>query len=207
MTSVSRHKISKPGKPVTGLDTWSRAEGCVLPLEQHGSGRSRLTTFPFHVFRVRRLRIASVSPGGKSFTDPVKMFPFAFPANKTSRIWHLIVPLAGIEDAKYYAFRMGGAFEPARGDRFDTEKVILDPYARGVFFPPGFSRQAACAPGSNDGKAPLEILPDRTSGLVSGGHTHAPRHTHDLVIYELHVRNSTNHPTSNVDAHTRGTYA
>ena len=44
---------------------------------------------------------------------------------------------------------------------YDPEKVLLDPYAKEVFFPPEFDREAARRPGSNLGRAPLGVLPRR----------------------------------------------
>ena len=56
--------------------------------------------------------------------------------------------------------------------------------------------------------APLGILP--LNGASSGRNGAVERpvpHTHDLIIYELHVRNFTNDPSSGLDSATRGTYA
>ena len=52
---------------------------------------------------------------------------------------------------------------PGRGSwhAYDPQKVLLDPYAKEVFFPPGFDRQAAQRPGPNLGRAPLGVLPRR----------------------------------------------
>ena len=37
---------------------------------------------------------------------------------------------------------------------YDPEKLLVDPYARDVFFPPSFDREAARRPGSNAGSSP-----------------------------------------------------
>ncbi|MGO9062112.1 MAG: glycogen debranching protein [Candidatus Binataceae bacterium] len=205
MTTVSRRKTSQQAKPVIGLDACSLAEGSVLPFGATWIESAK--AYNFSIYSEFATSVSLLLYGEDNFTEPLKVYPFAFPANKTSRIWHIMVPFTEIDGAKYYAFKIDGALEPARGARFDRDKVILDPYARGVFFPPAFSREAACAPGPNDGKAPLGILPARTSRPVASKQPVVPRHTHDLIIYELHVRNFTNHPSSRLDASTRGTYA
>src|SRR5262249_3643139 len=90
---------------------------------------------------------------------------------------------------------------------YDPEKVLLDPSAREVYFPPKFDRAAAAKPGSNLGRAPLGVLPRRqsTSALDQDRHT---RHEPDsAVIYEMHVRGFTHSPSSGVSAARRGTYA
>jgi isoamylase len=49
-------------------------------------------------------------------------------------------------DARYYAYLVSG--QTSAGLRgFDHEKILLDPYAKGVFFPPGFDRRLAIEPG------------------------------------------------------------
>jgi isoamylase len=127
--------------------------------------------------------------------------------NKSGRVWHCRLPADEVAGATYYAFRVSG---PASGDcvewqAFDSEKILLDPYARAVFFPAAFDRQAATDAGDNSGKAPLGILGRGTErdALTSDG----PRHEWDAIVYELHVRNFTCSPTSGLDAATRGTFA
>ena len=64
------------------------------------------------------------------------------------------------------------------GSRFDPDKVLLDPYARAVFFPPGFDREAAKWPGSNAGQAPLGVLgPAGAAPVDWGGAGRATRRT------------------------------
>lgn len=82
-----------------------------------------------------------------------------YPANKTGRIWHCRVPASAAAEARFYAYTIEGPFEPAVGHRFDPKKVLLDPYAKAVFFPKDFSRHAAVQSGSNGGHAPLGVLP------------------------------------------------
>ncbi len=126
--------------------------------------------------------------------------------NKTGRIWHCRVPVTAMDDAKYYGYIVEGPFEPATGHRFDPQKILLDPYAKAVFFPNGFSREAARHPGSNAGKAPLGVVHcDRVPFDWRGDRS--PIHTHDTVIYELHVRGFTMRPNSGVGTDRRGTYA
>ena len=83
--------------------------------------------------------------------------------------------------------------------------MLLDPYAKSVFFPPAFDRAAASRPGSNAGKAPLGRLAGDEP--FDWGDDRRPRHQADAVIYELHVRGFTNNPNSGVNPERRGTYA
>jgi glycogen operon protein len=125
-------------------------------------------------------------------------------ANKTGRIWHCRAGATSIAHARYYAYRVNGPRKSAEGHRFDSQKVLLDPYARCVCFPTDFSRQAAQQPGSNAGRAPLGLL--TRESRYDWGNDSVPLHTSDLVIYELHVRGFTRHATSGVTPARRGTF-
>ena len=80
----------------------------------------------------------------KDPAKPVFEFRFQHPAHKTGSIWHCRIPAGELRGATLYAYRVEGPHDPERGQRFDPQKVLLDPYAPSVFFPPEFSREA-CA--------------------------------------------------------------
>lgn len=127
--------------------------------------------------------------------------------HKSGPIWHARIPQHEIQSAKYYGYKIDGPKSSAGFDMhfFDAEKLLLDPYARDVFFPPTFDRQAACRPGDNVGKAPLGLLPDQREHFCWDG-DRIVRHGSDLIIYELHVRGFTQHPSSGVSESHRGTF-
>jgi isoamylase len=186
------------------LDAWSRTEGSVLPL-----GAAWLASeqaYNFSIYSKNATAVSLLLYQEPDFTVPAKVYRFSFPTNKTSRVWHMFVPASEIGEARYYACELDGPFDPVTGDRFDHSKILLDPYARRIFLPPDFSRSAARGPGPNDGKAPLGILPDRTFEAVAAQRG-VLRHTHDLVIYELHIRNFTKHSSCKLTDGTRGTFA
>jgi len=125
--------------------------------------------------------------------------------NKSGRIWHCRVKAALISEARYYAYRVSGPNEPGRGRCFDNQKILLDPYARAIYFPEQFSREVAGLPGSNAGRAPLGVLLDETR--PSWPERSSPFHTSDLVIYELHVRAFTARTSSGLSAAKCGTFS
>jgi pullulanase/glycogen debranching enzyme len=45
-------------------------------------------------------------------------------ANRTYHYWHVFVP--GVTVGQIYAYRVAGPVDPARGSRFDPDKVLLD---------------------------------------------------------------------------------
>ena len=127
--------------------------------------------------------------------------------NKTGRFWHCRLPKAGILGAEYYAYAVTGPAPEGHlaWHAFDPQKILLDPYAGSVYFPKGFDRQAARQPGSNAGKAPLGVLSACEQPCDNCDYD-VPDHDWDAIIYELHVRGFTKHPSSGVDAEKRGTY-
>src|SRR5690242_11513682 len=58
--------------------------------------------------------------------------------NRTYHYWHVFV--RGVKPGQIYGLRVRGPFEPSRGHRFDSNKVLLDPYGRGVVLPRNYSR-------------------------------------------------------------------
>lgn len=186
------------------IDVWSRPEGFPVPLGATWIASEH--AYNFSIYSKNATSVSLLFYREPDFAVPVRRYRLTFPTNKTSRVWHILVPAADIGEARYYAYKIDGPFNPPVGDRFDDSKVLLDPYTRRIFLPPDLSRDAACRPGPNDGKAPLAILPDKTctnaNALLA-----VQRHTHDMVIYELHVRNFTKHSSCTLDSRTRGTYA
>jgi glycogen operon protein len=110
-----------------------------------------------------------------------------------------------MRDAHYYAYSVSGqAFAGLHG--FDPDKVLLDPFAKGVFFPPEFDRKLAIGPGPNAGKAPLGVLIGPS--IAYDWEADAPPHPEsDAIIYELHVKGFTKNPNSGVHPSRAGTYA
>lgn len=49
---------------------------------------------------------------------------------RTNLIWHAYLP--GIKPGQLYGFRFHGPYEPARGHRFNPNKLLLDPYAKAI---------------------------------------------------------------------------
>ena len=129
-----------------------------------------------------------------SADDPVKpIFELRLDvrANKSGRIWHCWISADQNEEAAYYAWRIEGRHDPAAGFRFDPQKILLDPFAPAVFFPPDYDRTASCYPGPNDGRAPLGVLPRTVAAVPDLSSARAARASHDLIVYELHVKGFT----------------
>ena len=98
---------------------------------------------------------------------PARVIGFRPVANHTDYYWHLSVQ--GLQPGQLYGFRAHGPQEPAKGYRFDSGKVLLDPYGRGVVVPTGYNRGAAHEKGDNAATAMKSVIVDlrRTTGKAT----------------------------------------
>ncbi len=124
--------------------------------------------------------------------------------HRTFHYWHAFVP--GIGAGQVYAYRAKGPWEPGKGLRYDPEKVLLDPYGKAVAVPHGYDREAARRPGDTSATAMRSVVADLSTYDWEGDAP--PAHSFlNTVIYEMHVRGFTRHPSSGVPGQSRGTYA
>ncbi|HEY7159691.1 MAG TPA: glycogen debranching protein GlgX, partial [Acidobacteriota bacterium] len=109
--------------------------------------------------------------------------------------WHIFVE--GIDEGQIYAFRVDGPFDPYQGNRFNRNKILIEPYSRGVVYSKNYSRDEAIHPHSNVGSAMKSLVVD-ASKYDWEGVTSPNVPMTDTIIYEMHVRGFTKHPSSNV---------
>ncbi len=48
----------------------------------------------------------------------------------TDQVWHVFLP--DVRPGQLYGFRVSGPYEPDRGLRFNSAKLLLDPYAKAI---------------------------------------------------------------------------
>ena len=183
--------------------SWAEREGLSLPLGASWIEEERAFNFAVYAEHADSVKLLLYSPHDSA--NPIVIYQFDSLRNKSGRIWHCRIPLQQMSAARYYAYSVSG--QAVAGLRsFDHEKILLDPYAKGVFFPPGFDRKLAMKPGGNHGRAPLGVLPEPCNTFDwSGGASPGPES--DAIIYELHVKGFTKHPNSGVHRSRAGTYA
>ena len=124
--------------------------------------------------------------------------------NRTYHYWHVFVPDIGA--GQVYGYRVHGPCEPERGMRFDSGKVLLDPYGRAVVVPDAYDRILASQPGDNCGTAMKSVVTDPRSYDWEGDLPLRQSFTR-TIIYEMHVAGFTRNPNSGVTPEKRGTYA
>jgi isoamylase len=124
--------------------------------------------------------------------------------NKTYHYWHIFVP--GVKAGQLYGYRIAGPFDPGKGQWYDSDKILLDPYARAITVPGGFRRKIFSGPGK-------PICPSMKSVVVDcsdydwEGDKLLYRPFAQTIIYELHVRGFTRHESADIAESKRGTYA
>jgi len=135
---------------------------------------------------------------------PARAIPIDPATHRLYHYWHVFVP--DLQPGQIYAYRVSGPNDPSNGHRFDSDKVLLDPYGRGVVVPGGYSRDAAARPGDNTATAMKSVVVDPYVYDWEGDRPlHRP--SSRTVVYEMHVKGFTRHPSSGVGEGTRGTYA
>lgn len=133
---------------------------------------------------------------------------------QTDQVWHGYLPDA--RPSQFYGYRVHGPHEPAAGRRFNSHKLLLDPYAKAIgrkvcwsdeMF--GYRVGDAAEDLSFDDRdsaayAPLGAVID---SAFTWGDDRPPRIPwHKTIIYELHVKGFTRRHPGVPDA-LRGTYA
>ena len=132
----------------------------------------------------------------------------------TDHVWHAYLP--EVLPGQLYGYRVNGPYEPQQGHRFNSNKLLLDPYAKGIgrdvkwadeVF--GYRLGDPESDLSFDDRdsaayAPLAMVIDPA---FTWGNDRPPRTPwHKTIVYELHVKGFTQlHPA--LPERLRGTYA
>ena len=128
--------------------------------------------------------------------------------NKTGDIWHIWIE--GIGKGQVYGYKIDGDYNPAKGHRFNRNKLLIDPYARALTG--NFRWDLTKARGAilnEDNDAELFSTEDSThsvpKSIVINAMSEIQKNPiripeNDLVIYELHVKGFTADRSSGVSA-------
>ncbi|MBP3926086.1 MAG: glycogen debranching enzyme [Clostridium sp.] len=119
--------------------------------------------------------------------EPFAVLPFP-KQYRIGDVYSMIVFGLKIEEIEY-AYRIDGPYDPKSGLLFNKKNVLLDPYARAVA---GQRIWGESKKGAYHGS----IVKDMFDW---GDMPQSFRELSDLVIYEMHVRGFTNHPSSGVE--------
>jgi isoamylase len=134
-------------------------------------------------------------------------------SEQTDMVWHGYLP--DLRPGQLYGYRVHGAYEPARGLRFNPAKLVVDPYAKAIGRPVRWHNALF---GYQVGHPDADLSLDKRDSAVyapvaavidssfTWGDDRPPRTPwHRTVIYELHVKGFTKlHPL--VPEPVRGNY-
>ncbi|HSB44141.1 MAG TPA: glycogen debranching protein GlgX [Nitrospira sp.] len=157
----------------------------------------------FSVFSKSSTRIELLFFERVDDSKPSTVIPLDPITNRTYHYWHVFVP--DIQPGQIYGYRAHGSFAPGKGLWYDPDKILIDPYGKAVAVPERYSRVSASAPGDNCATAMKSVVVD-PSLYDWEGDIPRKRPFAQTVIYEMHVRGFTRHPSSGLPAETRGTY-
>lgn len=125
--------------------------------------------------------------------EPFAVIPFP-DAYKIGDVYSMIVYGLNIEEFEY-AYSVDGPYRPEKGLLFDKNNILLDPYAKAVAGQRTWGIRW-------DHNYHARVVRDRFDW---GDTPQSKKELCDLIIYELHVRDFTHHPSSGVRH--RGTFS
>ncbi len=129
-------------------------------------------------------------------------------ATRTRNVWHAFV--SGIGPGQLYGYRVEGPYVPERGLRFNPHKLLIDPYARALSgtcrnvdglllaYDPGSSAHDLSFDTRDSAACVAKGIVVDDDGFDWRGDTPPDLPLEALVIYEVHVKGFTAHPSSGV---------
>src|SRR3954447_3370085 len=132
----------------------------------------------------------------------------------TDQVWHIFLP--DVKPGQLYGYRVYGPYDPERGMRFNSSKILLDPYAKAIAGNINWSDEMFGYVVGNPQEDLMRDFRDDAWGMPKSvvidnsfnwdGDKPPRTPLNESVIYEMHVKGFTRlHPE--VPEEIRGTYA
>jgi isoamylase len=186
------------------IKTWP-GRACPLGANWVGNGVN-FALFSEHATAVELCLFDGIDSSEENIRVPV--------TERTDHVWHIFLPEA--RPGQLYGFRVAGPYEPERGLRFNSSKLLLDPYAKAIAGEVNWSDEMfgyvvgdetedlARDFRDNAWAMPKSVVVDLAFDWGDAQRPVIP--LAESIIYEVHVRGFTK-LCPNVPAHLRGTYA
>jgi glycogen operon protein len=158
----------------------------------------------FSIFSKHATGVTLLFFSGPEDIDPCDEIRLDPSINRTYHYWH--IQINGIKPGQLYAYRIHGPRDPINGHRFDSDKILIDPYSRVIAVPKGFNRKSATVPGPAHSPSMKAVVSD-FSGYDWEGDQRLMIPFSQTIIYEMHVAGFTKSPSSGLSEKKRGTYA
>ncbi|MFS8607929.1 MAG: glycogen debranching protein GlgX [Gammaproteobacteria bacterium] len=159
-----------------------------------GGAHARDGGVNFSLFSRHATAVSLVLYEDATSAEPLAVIDLDPDINRTFFFWHVFVHDIG--PGLYYTWRVDGPHEPHNGLRFDPTRELLDPWAREVS-DVLWDREANRLRGETAIRA--RIVPSDGYDW-EGDEPLRGRPLEETIIYELHVRGFTRHPSSGVAA-------
>ena len=85
---------------------------------------------------------------------PARVIDLDSVRNRTGDVWHVWVK--GLGHGQLYAYRMDGPYEPSKGQRYNFNRLLLDPFATAISRLPPWDFAAAGSGALPAGQFPLD---------------------------------------------------
>ena len=201
--SVS-HLAEQLPAPADDTDALQLESGLPLPLGVHfrDSG-ANFAVFSRHATQVWL----------ELFDDPEAAVPthrikLTTDLHRTGDVWHVWV--GGLTPGQLYGYRADGPYAPHEGHRYNSNRLLIDPYARGIthlegwdfrtargYDPDAPRRDLVPSTTGNTADAPKCIVTDKQ--IIRWREQPLKHPWSETVIYEMHVRGFTQHPSAEVE--------
>jgi isoamylase len=135
--------------------------------------------------------VEDMSPSKVLKLDPKK--------HRFGDIWSVFVE--GIGKGQAYAYKIKGEFAPEKGVRFNSEKQLIDPYAKSIAGPYDWHHLDEFNPDLPE--SPKSIVTSSKFAWKQDRPINTP--WEESIIYEVHLKGFTAHPSSDIEK--KGTYA
>ena len=177
--------------------------GAPLPLGAHHRGNGA----NFAIFSRNATRITLELFEHPEDTIPVRTIKLDSAHNRSGDVWHTWIK--DVRPGQLYAYRVEGPYQPQKGQRFNSNKRLLDPYATAItmlenwdfapalgYDPNSSQRDLSCSKIDDAGAVPLSIFTQDHFTWDESRRLSVP--WSETIIYEVHVRGFSIHPSSKV---------
>ncbi len=158
----------------------------------------------FSVFAQNAKSIELLLFSDKDDITPSHTFKITKDENKSYYYWHIFIE--DITAGQYYAYRVDGEYNPSKSFAYDKSKLLIDPYAKGIYAK-NYDRRKATEYGIDNIAYAYKSVVIDDDNYDWEGDTHLSKKLSDLVIYEMHIGGFTNAENSGIEKDKRGTFA
>ncbi len=158
----------------------------------------------FSVFSKNAKSIELLLFDDKDDVKPSNVIELKEEKNKSYFYWHIFIE--NLTTGQYYAYRVDGEYNPSKSLAFDKSKVLIDPYAKGIYAS-NYDRNSAKGYGNDNLPYSYKSVVVAKDNYNWEGDAPLSLKLEDLTIYEMHIGGFTKSESSGIESSKRGTYS